>query len=355
MANTYHIDSHKLIYHPKKVADWLEGKDIYPLYIEISPYGGCNHRCIFCALDYLKYEPSHLDTEVIRSFLKEISFKGVKSIMFAGEGEPLLHKDISELVVHAKTCGLDIAITTNGVLLSKNLLKEILPRLSWLRISLNAGTDKTYSSVHRTKPDDFHKVIANIKEAIRLKNEKGYQCTIGIQLLLLKENCDEASILAETLRTVGANYLTIKPYSQHPSSINRLKSQLDYEKLLSLEEELKNYESGNFRIIFRKKTMLKIGEQRPYKKCLGLPFWAYLTSKGDLYACSAFLGDERFCYGNIYQDSFEKIWKGRKRRKIMKMMESEWDIENCREVCRLDEINRHLWNLKNPPAHVNFI
>ncbi len=353
--DTYRIDSHKLIYHPRRVADWLDGKDIFPLYMEISPYGGCNHRCIFCALDYLKYNPTHLDTEVLKSFLEEISVRGVKSVMFAGEGEPLLHKDTSELVIYAKSCNLDVAITTNGVLLSKRLLNEILPHLSWLRISLDAGTRKTYSFIHRTNPKDFDKVIGNIKEAIQLKKEKGYLCTVGVQLLLLNENYKEVPMLAEILSSIGTDYLIVKPYSQHPSSINRLKPQLDYERLLFLKEELRNRERENFKIIFRKNTMLKIGERRPYKKCFGLSFWAYLTSKGDLFACSAFLGDERFCYGNIYQNSFPKIWEGEKRREIMKMMESEWNIENCREMCRLDEINRYLWNLKNPPLHVNFI
>lgn len=354
-TDTYGIDSHKLIYHLKRVACWVEGRDIYPLYIEISPHGGCNHRCIFCALDYLEYEPACLDTEVLKSFLHEISAKGTKSIMFAGEGEPLLHKNISELVIYAKSRSLDIAITTNGVSLSKNLLRKILPRLSWLRISLNAGTNKTYSLIHRTNPKDFDKVIRNIKEAVQIKKEKGYPCTIGIQLLLLNENYGEVSMLAEILRSLGADYLTVKPYSQHPSSINRLKPQLDYEKLLFLEEELRKYATESFKIIFRKQTMLKIAQEKPYKKCLGLPFWAYLTSKGDLYACSAFLGDERFCYGNIYKDSFETIWGGKARREIMKMMESDWDIKNCREICRLDEINRFLWKLKQPPEHATFI
>ena len=32
------------------------------------------------------------------------------------------------------------------------------------------------------------------------------------------------------------------------------------------------------------------------------------------------------------------------------------DLEkNCREICRLDEMNRYLEELKNPGEHVNFI
>jgi cyclic pyranopterin phosphate synthase len=246
-------------------------------------------------------------------------------------------------------------MTTNGALLDKGLAEKIIPYLSWVRISLNAGTPKTYASIHGTNTDDFKRVIANISGAVRLRDKNKYACAVGVQMLLLKENCNEASKLAEILKKNKADYLIVKPYSQHPLSINRLKYQLDYRSLLSFEKELDKYNSKDFHVIFRSNTMVKISEHKPYEKCLGMPFWAYLSSKGDLYACSAFLGDERFCYGNIYGNSFEKLWKGKKRKKVIKMMEDDWDIEDCREVCRLDEINRYLWNIKNPPLHVNFI
>ena len=56
MADTYGIDSHKLHYHPDRVARWMEGANTYPIYMEISPSGTCNHRCVFCALDFMEYQ-----------------------------------------------------------------------------------------------------------------------------------------------------------------------------------------------------------------------------------------------------------------------------------------------------------
>ena len=47
---------------------------------------------------------------------------GVKSIMFAGEGEPLLHPDIADMVNYAKQCSIDSSFTTNGVRLSRSFL-----------------------------------------------------------------------------------------------------------------------------------------------------------------------------------------------------------------------------------------
>lgn len=351
----FRIDSHKLTYHVERLHKWIDGEGIYPVYVEISPSGGCNQRCIFCALDYLKYKPLFLRTPALKKFLKEIAFKGAKSVMFAGEGEPLLHKDISELIIYAKKQGLDVAVTTNGLLLTKKILARILGSLSWLRISLNAGTAKNYAFVHGAGPGDFDKAIANLKEAVKLKRRKKISSTIGVQFLLLNENYGEVYKLAAMLKKIGVDYLIVKPYSQHPQSYNRLGSKLDYKKLLYIEGRLKKYEGKNFKIIFRKNTMLNLKKRKPYKKCLGLPFWSYLTSSGDLYGCSAFLGNRRFVYGNIYKESFNKAWNGRKRKKMMKMMACSWDINNCREVCRLDAINRYLWELKNPPPHVNFI
>ncbi len=37
MEDTIRMDSHKLMYHPCRVSDWLQGKEIYPIEVEISP------------------------------------------------------------------------------------------------------------------------------------------------------------------------------------------------------------------------------------------------------------------------------------------------------------------------------
>jgi len=351
----YRIDSQKLIYHPGRVSDWLLGKDIFPIYIEIAPFGGCNHRCIFCALDYMGYKPVALETRILKSFIKDAAKCGVKSVMFAGEGEPLLYKDIVEIVRYTAGSKIDVALTTNGVRLLPQVSGGILPYLTWLRVSLDAASPKTYAKIHRTSPLDFERVLENIKSAVHIKKKNSLDCTLGVQFLLLKENYNEAVKLAGMLESIGVDYLVIKPYSQHPSSINRLKRYVDYPAWASLEKRLNQYNCRNFQVIFRKNTMLKINEPKPYPSCLGLPFWAYLAADGNLYACSAFLGNRRFIYGNIYKQPFIKIWKGKKRKQILQMMQGCWDIEKCREVCRLDEINRYLWELRNPPRHVNFI
>ncbi|MEI8176344.1 MAG: radical SAM protein [Candidatus Omnitrophota bacterium] len=353
--DTFRIDSHKLVHHLDRLHDWSKGIDIYPVYMEISPAGSCNHRCIFCALDYLEYKPRFLETGVLTKCIADAAAKGLKSVMFAGEGEPLLHKDITRIVAFCSRKKVDTAITTNGVLLTEKIAPALLKHLSWLRVSFNGATAASYARIHRTKPEDFTRVGANLTRAIRIRDRERYRCTIGAQFLLIEENFNEVIRMASLAERIGLDYLIIKPYSQHPLSKNRLGGKLDYRALLGIEKKLARFTKGRCEIVFRAHTMTKLHEKKPYGKCLGLPFWAYLNTDGDIYGCSCFLGDERFRYGNIYRTSFESIWKGKRRMAFNTMMRTRWDIGRCRQACRMDEINRFLWELKNPPAHVNFI
>ena len=95
MAENIRMDSHKLIYHPDVVVRWMKGENIYPIEIEISPSGACNHRCVFCAVDYMGYQPDFLDKGTILRDISQMSRSGLKSVICSGEGEPLLNKDVT--------------------------------------------------------------------------------------------------------------------------------------------------------------------------------------------------------------------------------------------------------------------
>jgi len=139
----FKIEGHKLMYHVSRLNEWINGENVCPIYLEISPSGQCNHRCVFCAFDYLGYKSQFIDKNNLKKFLSGAAQSSVKSVLYSGEGEPLLHKKISEIIVYTKEVGIDVAITTNGVFLDEQIISECLPYLTWMRISLNAGTGKT--------------------------------------------------------------------------------------------------------------------------------------------------------------------------------------------------------------------
>jgi radical SAM protein with 4Fe4S-binding SPASM domain len=355
-VDKYKIDSHKLIYHVPRLHEWLKGKTIYPIYVEISPSGTCNHRCRFCALDFMEYQKRFLDTVKLKERLTEMGYLGIKSVMFAGEGEPLLHDQIGEIIAHTKNAGIDVAITTNGVNFKGHVAEKILENVEWLKVSFNGGTPRTYAQIHRGRPSDFDIVLENLSKAVKKKHENGSNCTLGMQMLLLPENAHEARQLAVICKNIGLDYLVIKPYSHHPLSRTTSYKSIDYDQYLNLSDDLKTVNTDEFKVIFRINAMQKTSSaKRRFRHCLALPFWTYIDAEGYLWGCSNFLGDENFRLGSIYESSFEEIWLGPKRQLLLGWVENQLDICKCRTNCRMDEVNSYLWDLKNPPAHVNFI
>lgn len=353
------IDSHKLHLHPERVSQWMNAKTIeekmrvFPLYVEVSPVGHCNHRCTFCAVDYIGYKPRSLDFYKLGDCIQSMAESGVKSIMYAGEGEPLMHKRIVEIVKFTKLKGIDVAFTTNGVLMSPLFVEGCMSDISWIKISLNAGDAETYSQVHQTKADDFTKVWNNINYAVTFRNMHNLKTMIGIQTVVLPENIHTISDLLEDASIMGVDYAVLKPYSQHHSSINKYNiNYQEWDEILSgLVEQ---YSSDKFKVIYRRESALKT--EAGYSKCFSTPnFWSYVMADGSVYSCSAYLLDDRFKLGNINEQSFEEIWLGDKRKKNLEFVENELDISECRLNCRMDKSNQYLWQLKNPSEHVNFI
>jgi Predicted Fe-S oxidoreductases len=349
------MDSHKLIYHPERVANWLSGKKIYPIEVEISPSGACNHRCIFCGLDYLEYKPNYLDKDLILKNLKEMKEKGLKSVLVAGEGEPLLNNDTPDIINEAKAYGLDIGMSSNGVLFDKNISEKMLKSLTWVRFSVNAGSNETHKMVHKGKEDDFETAIKNISYAVEYKKKNNLKTTIGVQMLLIPETVKEVVSFAKRLKEEGVDYFTVKPFSKHPQSNCNIDPEFNYEEYLSLEKALNEIKTDKYNIIFRSNSMKKLKEDtKKYDKCYGIPFWVYIDSAANVWPCIAYIGKDKFFYGNLKEKSFVDMWNDERHTEVLEHI-SKLDISCCRELCRLDSINRYLDELKNPGEHVNFI
>jgi len=356
MSDRFRIDSHKLKYHTDRIHQWLQTGDAYPIYMEISPSGSCNHRCTYCGLDFMGYRKRFLDTEILKARLTELGHLGLKSVMYAGEGEPFLHKDLASLIDHTYLNGIDVAITTNAVLFKPELVDEVLSSTEWIKVSFNGATAETYAKIHRTRAEDFDQVIRNMTFAAERRRDMYYTCTLGMQLLLLPENAHEAVQLAKLARDIGMDYLVVKPYSQHPQSRTQKYQDVTYAQYEHLAEELESYNSESFRVIYRLNTMAKWDRgEREYDRCQALPFWSYIDAGGNVWGCSVFMEREEFHYGNIYENTFAEIWEGPKRAESLQWFAQKFDSNHCRINCRMDEINRYLWDLKHPPAHVNFI
>ncbi len=362
----------KILYHKDWLNKWHKDPfSVFPIYIEITPAGFCNHRCIFCNFDFLGYKKITLPSRILKERVGEMASIGVKAIQYAGEGEPLLHPDMADIAIHTRNAGIEISMLTNGVFLTKKFVDKALSAFSWFQVSLDAATSATHAKIHQTSEKDFGKIIKNLENAVKVKNKNNFSCDIGVQMVFLPLNYHEAVPLTHLLKKVGIDYLTIKPYSHHSFRLGKKEDILgdfDYSRLFDLENELKEAAGHAMDVDFRKTYMAELQTGRSYDRCLSVPMtWAYISADGAVYSCSGFLGDERFLLGNINEQTFEQIWFGEKRKQQIEMMKDFNAKKYCREGCRMKMTNKALLQIKNnelsdnvcisyePSRRVNFI
>lgn len=354
------IDGHKLYWHLDRVAEWQKNRLIAPIYVEISPLSYCNHKCLFCGLGFAHVERLVLDADIIMTRIEEMGRLGVKSIMFAGEGEPLLHPRMAEIAAHTKQCGIDASITTNGMAGTAEKWEKLLPSLTWIRFSIDAATPETYTTVHGVSPASFECTTVSLKEAVKIKREQNLPVTIGVQFLMIQQNLVDIEAALTFYSDIGVDYLSFKPYSEHPQMLNKSGFTYSSEMIDAIEKTVQTFvtsSNNKTAIIFRKAATeaYSDGVQR-FTSCCALPFWGYISSKGDFYTCSVYLNDDRFKVGNMYSETMEAILFGEKRRKSIAFTEQELEIgHECRVNCRMARINEFLEFLSNQPDHINFI
>ena len=352
------ITSHKLNFHPDRVAKWMDTREEYPINAEIAISGACNHRCIFCSADYMKYVPTFLTRDLMRERMKEMHELGLKSVLLAGNGEPLVNKDAVYIINDMKDIGLDVALSTNGVLLTKEKAEKCMSALSWIRFSVSAGTEETYKKIHRGKDGDLLRLFHNIEDAVQIKRIRNLSTILNVQIVMTPDNVDEVITLAKKVKELGADRYILKSVGWLPNTESNLRNTIDRERFYNehqnIEKKLLKLNDDNFECVYRFDRINKLGKKRDYYECLASVFHVCIDSNGNVLPCCEFMGISEMAYGNINTQSFSEIWAGDTRKKILHDLKQS-NLKNCPEDCRLDNMNRYLQELINPGNHVNFI
>lgn len=348
------MDGNKLLHHLDRVNAWARGETVNPIYIAFSPTSYCNHHCVFCVYHYKEFKPIFFPLERYEKLCSEWTQMGVRSIFFAGDGEPLLNKQSPAMIEATKKAGIDVALNTNGRLLNEKSIPLLASCLSFIRFSVNAGTAENYAKVHGTKEADFEIVLNNIKSLVSAKKELKSDIVIGVQCVLLSQNKDEIKTLARRVKEIGVDYIAVKPFLKHPE----IKFDDNIEDLPSVLENLANFgaeiSDEDFNFVLRRTLFLDKFE-RSYKNCLSTDFMIEVDANGDVYSCGPYMGVAEHKLGNILNTSFKEFWNSEEAEKVRKHVRCHVDVSKCMPFCRPNSVNETLWQIKNPPQHINYI
>jgi radical SAM protein with 4Fe4S-binding SPASM domain len=356
--DSYLIDGHKLYWHLDRVNADKRGEMIAPIYVEISPTDRCSHDCIFCGLDFKRNGGHSLDGDRLVMSIGEMGELGVRSICFSGEGEPLLHPQTPRFIEACAEAGIDTSLSTNGSVNNPETWNSILGHLSWVRFSVDAGTDEVHLKIHRGGQKGFGQTISTIRQAVSIRNVINSNTTIGVQFILLRQNFEDLETAIELFQDIGVDYLSIKPFSAHPQmerGVGDPITEQETKDAVALIERLR--QRSDMRLFYRQTAFSAATRSDiSFSACRALPYWMYISSNADVYTCFTFLGDERFIIGNIGTQDMKHIVFGARRRESIRVGRETLNIgHECRLNCRMARINEFLEMLDNPPEHVNFI
>ena len=146
--------------------------------LRVSVTDRCNIRCFYCMpAENVRFKPRRelLSFEEIERFVRVAARLGVNKLRLTG-GEPLVRHELPLLVEKlAKVPGiLDIALTTNGVLLAEqaqalkdaglhrlNVSLDSLDPETFFRISRREGLDRVLAGIHTAQRIGFRKIKLN--------------------------------------------------------------------------------------------------------------------------------------------------------------------------------------------------
>ena len=144
-----------------------------PWLIEFSVTYACQCKCVHCSVG--KYDVERkadmLTNEEIKQVLTQAAHMGIPKIDLFG-GEPLMKKGVVDLVAHGSQLGLYMSVTTNGWLLSREMIQDLKrARISCINVSLDSDQAEKHDAL-RGLPGVFARATAGIKMCA----EEGVPC-----------------------------------------------------------------------------------------------------------------------------------------------------------------------------------
>jgi hopanoid biosynthesis associated radical SAM protein HpnH len=299
----------------------LRGVQRYPLVLMLEPLFQCNLACAGCGkIDYPK---EILQKRMsVADALRAVDECGAPMVSIPG-GEPLIHKEMPELVAGIVARRKFVYLCTNAILLPKHIDEYRPSRYMTFSIHLDGNRERHDESV--CQKGVYDKAIA----AIRLARSRGFRVTANCTLFSGEDPAEVADFFDEAM-SLGIEGITVSPgYSyQHAPRQDVFLGRTASKTL--------------FREIFKRRSLPEssTGKRRRWSFNHSSLFLDFLTGNQS-YQCTPWstptyniFGWQRPCYlltDEGYADSFESL-----------MADTHWDhygvgrnpaCDNCMAHC----------------------
>jgi cyclic pyranopterin phosphate synthase len=161
-----------------------------PRSVDVAVTARCNLRCLGCRYGRDFMPGAELSLPLVRDLLDDAAEAGLWSVRLYG-GEPLLHPELPAMVAHACARGLQVYVTTNGLLLERRIDELVAAGLRQVTIGYY-GTDAHYDAYVQRR-DRFRMLERGIA-AVRERH--GSAVSMRINWLLMRPSCNLEDLAA---------------------------------------------------------------------------------------------------------------------------------------------------------------
>lgn len=164
----------------------------------------CTARCLHCSSNSAKRAPDELSTAEAIDLVDQLAESGVVDFGISG-GEPLVRRDVLDVVAHAKARGMAVGVASNGAKLPEDVAERLAElELNRLQVSLD-GPPVAHDTLRRW-PGLFERVVASIGRARRAGLRVHVCCTIN------SLNVDQLDRFVESLLSLDVQRLNFSRY-----------------------------------------------------------------------------------------------------------------------------------------------
>lgn len=190
----------------------------------------CNLHCRTC-YDVVGYKRESLNTEEAKAVIDRLADLGISLIVFAG-GEPLVRKDLFDLLAHCRTRNIGIGLRSNGVLITTAVAARLAElQLLVAGVSLDGATEETHDLIRGS--GSFQRTIAGINELLAAN------IRVNIEVVLSRRNANECLEFVQLAENLGVQEINFSALTNQ-GRVQELMSQdvLDHNLWLQLTAKL---------------------------------------------------------------------------------------------------------------------
>jgi len=314
------------------------------LYLETT--NRCNLRCKGCIQYRGSWEAERDltldDVAMITDQLPEL-----ERIVLHGIGEPLLNKDLPEIIRHLKKRHIHVLFNSNGILLNQQRQDELIRAgLDEIRISIDAATSEGYRAIRNSA--DFDRLLDNLQRfTATLAGCHGNRPRISLWFLGTRKNITELPGLIKIAADVGVPevYLQRLVYFQDDAGYGVARQD---NTLVEAERRTSDLILESQDLADRLGVSLKAsggttpfaslrGQDHalaPWRKCYRPQTLAYITANGNVLPCCispfATIDYDAIVLGNVFDEPLTEIWGGPKYQNFRQQRQSDTPPVCCR-------------------------